>query len=304
MQAFKPKKKPLWENPILQIAVIVVIAALLVKNIMGNSATSLMGKRARQSQGFTRSERKSGSTSQAEDQNEEEAYASSTAENAAETDATTSKNSAEKNQPNGKTRAAAAAGMTASGTALADVQNPQAASAGYNYRLRFAEISNELANKWISDSNSQGLYEPKGDYSVGILNDFSSRREIYKGHLKEANIKIKLGESGVNLSGVMSDDGAQLIGFATAVELKSADNYSQQGSITVTKNSRQQGVENFESDFELPRGSALFILGALKTENFAAERDKLLMPPFQILKSPDFMTHKTQFVIILQPDYK
>jgi hypothetical protein len=282
MQAFKPKKKPFWENPVLQIAVIVLIAAFLIKNILGNSATKMPGKRTVFSQGFTRSEKRAGSSDESAES--ESAFASSSEQQP-------------KNAPAANTAGAApAAPKAASGPVLVD---PDIAT----FTVHYAEISNELANKWTVESNNAGFFQSLPDYSVGILHNASEKREDYKQHLKEADIKVRLESSGVNLSGVMSDDGSQLIGLATSVELKSMEGRSMQGNIVVTKNSRE-GTEVYPAEFDLPRGSMLFILGALKSENFAAERSQLQMPPFNILKSPDFMTQKTQFVIILKPVYR
>ncbi len=71
----------------------------------------------------------------------------------------------------------------------------------------------------------------------------------------------------------------------------------------MTKNNGPN-AESYPAEFNLPKGAVFFIAGALKMENFANERTRLNMPPFQVFKSPDFMTRKTEFVIILEPDYK
>ena len=195
--------------------------------------------------------------------------------------------------------------LNVAGSALGEVGTSAGGDNGsVNFKLTYAEISSEMAAKWSNDANNLGFFQSLPEYSVGILYDFRKRGDTLKQNLKTADIKVLHGSSAVNLSGVMTDDGSQLIGFATSVELKVAEaGQGLQGSILVTKNSRQ-GTENFPSEFELPKGAAIFILGALKTENFLSERSKLQMPPFQIFKSPEFMTHKAEFVIILEPDYK
>ena len=240
MQTYKPKKKPFWENPLLQIAVIVIIAGLLVKNIMGNSATSILGKRTQHSQGYTRSERKGSA-----DSNGESAFASSS-ESEADSDGVD-------NTRGALNRSAATAEKSADG--LADGSKALGAggtaagadNGAITFKLMYAEITSELAAKWSNDANNLGYFQSLPEYSVGILYDFRKRGDSLKQILKAADINVLHGSSAVNLSGVMTDDGSQLIGFATTVELKPAEvGQGLQGSILVTKNSRQ-GTENFPS---------------------------------------------------------
>nr|AIA19194.1 Unknown Function [uncultured bacterium] len=157
-------------------------------------------------------------------------------------------------------------------------------------------------SQWVNESNSTGLYQSLPEYAVGILNDFKKRNDKFQ-TLKSADLKIQAGKSASDVSGVMSDDNTQLLGLTVNVELKSFENEILLGSILVNK-SGSQGSEGYPSEFELPKGSAFFLIGALKVENFQTDKNKLTGPPFQIFKSQDFMTRKTEFVIILEPVYK
>jgi hypothetical protein len=170
------------------------------------------------------------------------------------------------------------------------------------FRLTYAEVPVEVVSQWITDSNNLGLYQRLDEYAVGILTEFKKRNDRYQ-TLKTADLKILAGSSASNLSGVMNDDNSQLLGLTVNVELKSFENETLLGSITVNKAS-SQGTESYPSEFELPKGSAFFLIGALKVENFQTDRNKLTGPPFSIFKSQDFMTRKTEFVIILEPVYK
>jgi hypothetical protein len=172
----------------------------------------------------------------------------------------------------------------------------------HTLKLTYAEVPVETLNRWITLSNSAGLYQSLTDYSVGILTDFKKVTDKYQS-LKSTEMHLPLNLSNANWEGVMNDDGSQLIGMTVNVEIKSADNETLLGSINVNK-SGSQGAEAYPSEFELPKGSAFFLVGALKVENFQSDRTKLTMPPFQIFKSQDFMTRKTEFVIILEPVYK
>jgi len=193
-----------------------------------------------------------------------------------------------------------ATGVTgsAAGTAATKANDPNL----HTLKLTYAEVPVETLNKWITTSNSAGLYQSLTDYSVGILTDFKKLTDKIQ-ILKSTEMHLPLNLSNANWEGVMNDDGSQLIGMTVNVEVKSAENETLLGSINVNK-SASQGTEAYPSEFELPKGSAFFLVGALKVENFQTDRAKLTMPPFQIFKSQDFMTRKTEFVIILEPVYK
>ena len=305
MQSFRPKEKPFFkalvENAAVQVIVLLFIAGFVGHKILNGSATQLLGQRAPHSQGFTRSQKKANSTDAAE--NSSSAFDSESGSGpTADENESARRQKISDNTPSRKLKEAmTGAGATAASGTAEVFAGADAGTVTFN--LTYAEIANEVVNKWIYDSSNLGLYQSLPEYSVGILYDFKKRGDVFKQSLKTASLKVRFGSSASNLAGVMSDDGSQLIGFNSGVELKSGENEALHGSITVTKNSRQ-GSEVFPSEFELPKGAAFFILGALKTENFLSERSKLQMPPFQIFKSPDFMTHKTEFVIILEPDYK
>jgi hypothetical protein len=171
-----------------------------------------------------------------------------------------------------------------------------------SFHITYAEVPADVISQWVNESNSTGLYQSLPEYAVGILNDFKKRNDKFQ-TLKSADLKIQAGKSASDVSGVMSDDNSQLLGLTVNVELKSFENEILLGSILVNKTS-SQGSEGFPSEFELPKGSAFFLIGALKVENFQTDKNKLTGPPFQIFKSQDFMTRKTEFVIILEPVYK
>lgn len=172
----------------------------------------------------------------------------------------------------------------------------------HQLKLIYAEVPVETVNRWITLSNSSGLYQSLPEYSVGILTDFRRLTDKFES-LKTTDFQLPIGVNNSKVEGVMNDDGTQLIGMTLNVELKSAENETLLGSISVNKTG-PQGLESYPSEFELPKGSAFFLIGALKVENFQMDRTKLTMPPFQIFKSQDFMTRKTEFVIILEPVYK
>jgi len=191
----------------------------------------------------------------------------------------------------------------ASGATLTEAPTPPTAvSFKVSFKVTYAEISADVLAKLIEGSTGLGLYQILNTYSAGIINDFSKRSDDFKQTLKIADIKLSLGTTNSHLSGLMSPDGSQILGLVTSIEYKSNDNELISGEITVA-NSSSQNNELYPAEFNLPKGAAFFIIGALKQDSFSADRSKLTMPPFQIFKSNDFMTRKTEFVIIIEPNY-
>ena len=168
------------------------------------------------------------------------------------------------------------------------------------FRLTYAEVSNDVLQKWIADSSQAGLFQNLQSYSVGIITDYTKRNDKIVQFLKTAEKKLNLGQSETNLSGSMSDDGSQMIGLSVIYDFKSVESGSAHGNITVSRMNRQIR-ESYPSEFDLPKGAALFIVDTLTSQNFLTEKRSLNMAPFQVFKSPDFMTQKSKFVILLEP---
>ena len=306
MQAYKPKETPLFTKVIsstaFQISVLAVVALIAVQFIFNNSKTQKISQKTKRVQGVVRSE--TGRTyAQTEagadgDESETETDIPSVGNSGFENSSRTAKG-AESDSAHGATNAAT------------DKLNSKTVGTGEQDALlqgklnvTYAEVPVETINRWITESSNLGLYQSLTDYSVGILPDFRKRNENFT-ELKTYNVEFKpqVG-SNTNISGVMSDDGNQLIGFSTMIEKTGRLNDGTLlGQITFSKRGRAES-ETYPSEFELAKGSAFFMIGALKVENFQSERAKLQMPPFQIFKSNEFMTRKTEFVIIIEPDYK
>ena len=171
------------------------------------------------------------------------------------------------------------------------------------FHVTFVEIQNDTVNRWIADSSSLGLYQNVSDFSVGVLPDYKKRSDLSFQVLKIFDKKIALGQTETELSGRLTEDGSQTMGLTTSIDYKSHENGTVHGSLMITRNHRQ-GRESFPIDFDLQKGAAFYIVGVLKRNHFQNERNFLTTPPFQIYKSADFLTQKTEFVIVIEPEYK
>lgn len=173
-----------------------------------------------------------------------------------------------------------------------------------NFKITYAEVSTSLISKWINESSNAGQLQSQSDHSLGVLTDFRKKIDSGFQSLKVSEKKLSLGQADTQLSGSVNEDGASIMGLATHIEFKSNENNLIRGSVSINRNNKQSS-DAFPSDFELPKDSALFVVGILKQNSFTqAEKKELSMPPFQIFKSIDFMTQKTEFVIVIEPVYK
>lgn len=171
-----------------------------------------------------------------------------------------------------------------------------------SFQLTYAEVSVEILARWIAESSRLGLYQNLQDYSAGILPDFKKRNDPIQTVLKTLTKKLSVGQVETFLSGSVADDG-QMVGLNASLEMKSLETAGVQGSLTITRASRASR-ENYPAEFELGKGAAFFVVDTINRQSFPNEKESLGMPPFQILKSPDFMAQKTKFVILLEPEIK
>lgn len=188
-------------------------------------------------------------------------------------------------------------------TAAADSHDSAEATNGVLFKLTYAEVHRDVLQRWINDSSAAGLFQNLNEYSAGILPDFIKRGDRINQFLKTSEKRIMIGQSETNVSGKMSDDGSQVTGLTTNYDLKSFEAGTVRGSVTVSRTGRQNR-DRFPAEFELPKGAVFFIVDTLTPQSFVSERQILNMAPFQIFKSPDFMTQTTKFVILIEPIVK
>lgn len=168
------------------------------------------------------------------------------------------------------------------------------------FQVTYAEVTHEVLTRWIANSSALGFYQSLPQYSAGILTNFQSKKTELKQSLSSFDLRLLAGSASSNVSGTMTDDGAQLIGLITSIEFRASENNTVSGSLSITKNMGSTN-ESYPAEFHLPKGTSFFIIGALRPTDFADEKSTLYMPPFQIFKSPDFTSGKTEFVIIVEP---
>lgn len=292
MHSFKKKEKPpiikLLTSATFQIFILLLIGLLVGQSLFKNQDSRSWFKQITHFQGFTKSKSTAHFDSNPNSDNFETHLSNAASQN----------NSAESDAENKIASSALAATSMPMGT-TSDAQNLSSVV----FKVKYVEINADILAKWMSESTQLGFFQNLDNYSAGILPDFKKRKNPAFQIIKTFDIKLSAGASASNLSGILSPDGNQFTGLLTLLEFKTLEDDILHGNVYVTK-SGLQGTESYPAEFVLPKESIFFIVGALKPHHFASERSKLDMPPFQIFKSADFMTRKTEFVIIIEPDYK
>ena len=167
-------------------------------------------------------------------------------------------------------------------------------------KFTFVEINrNDLLN-WINESQRLDLYQSMTDFSVGIIPNYKSRFQTTYKELKSEQKKLFIKKPQALLFGKTIEETSEFIGLQTNLDLKSKENQSTKGHVNITKVTRY-GKTELPIEFELSKDALFFIhwktaLVGLENENFLFST-----PPFQILKSQDFLSQKSEFIILIEP---
>jgi len=310
MQSYKPKSVPLltkvFQSTTTHVILLLVGALFVGQYVIRSEEPQRWVQKITRSQGITKSKAKFNDTT---------TDGSGVAESASEAENHTDQLASLRNkelavnanveQPIqvGASASGAFEGSVATSTGSAAASAREANVTEPTFRILYAEVATATVNRWISESSNAGLYQNLQEYSAGLISDFRKKMDTTVRVLKTAEKKLAPGQGDTNFSGTVGDESGQIIGIASNIEFRSQENGSVHGTIVVNRTQRQ-GRENFPAEFDLPKGSAFFMLGAVRPNSFVAEREQLNMPPFQIFKSPDFAARKTEFVIILEAEYK
>lgn len=194
----------------------------------------------------------------------------------------------------------AAAGAQSAALAKGDSEQTKTEPGAVMFKVRYLEVSREVLQRWINDSSSTGLFQNLQDYSAGILPDFNARGDKILQYLKTSEKILSPGQSEEQITGKTLDDRTTVMGLSVHYDFKSMDAGSVRGSVNIGRLGRQNR-DVFPADFELRKGAVFFIVDILTPQSFPIERRDLTMAPFQIFKSPDFMTQNSKFVILIEP---
>ncbi|MBC7743198.1 MAG: hypothetical protein H7061_13445 [Bdellovibrionaceae bacterium] len=301
MQAFKPKEQPflkkLLQSGLFQIVLLVLTAILIGQYIIRNDRTPLWSNKITRTNGASRVAAPppiSNSPNSATIIN-----GNSTGSLSQDLSPAKKSDLADlKNQEIAVPKSESA--LIAAGTNRVASANAPSANENVSttFKITYAEIKREVLAQLINESESQGLFQNLQDYSAGIISDFRSHSNLNMTVLHSDQKRIQLGQRAASFASASGDRSASL---NTVIELRGNDNGTVRGRIAIER-LLSQNSGRFPAEFDLPRGAAFLMVGVLKPMQMS---EKVInTPPFQVYKSHDFMTQKTEFVIIIEPDYK
>jgi hypothetical protein len=187
--------------------------------------------------------------------------------------------------PNLKTMAASATLPTTTAAAMA------AAAPSVNIKISYYEVSRTILSYWIQ--NSRAPIDVEAAFNTGVIN-----RKLFDDQVRYTALKSESTKTVLNAKANFKSD-ANKDGIMIGLESEISMNSLNSGSISITKTT-SQGTDNIRTFINLPSDSIFFLhwkndLIGLQNEAALAE-----VPPFQILKSRQYLEQKTELVMIIE----
>lgn len=187
--------------------------------------------------------------------------------------------------PNLKTVAVSASLPAATAAAVS------AASPSVGIKISYYEVSRTILSYWIQ--NSGAIVDSEAAFNAGVIN-----RKLFDDQIRYAALKTESTKANLNTKANFKSDANKdgvLIGLESEVSMNSLNS----GSLVITKTT-SQGTDSIRTFINLPPDSIFFVhwkndLVGLQNEAALSE-----VPPFQILKSRQFLDQKTELVMIIE----
>lgn len=181
-----------------------------------------------------------------------------------------------------------------------NLENVDSENISAEVKFTFAEISRNDLAAWINESQRLELLQMNNDFSAGILPNFKSKFQNSFKELKVESKKIFLKKPQALLFGKTIDETSEFMGFQANLDLRSVENQTTKGHLNITKISRYEKTE-LPIEFELQKDAIFFMNWKTAMTGFENENLLFTTPPFQILKSADFLNQTTEFIILIEP---
>lgn len=166
-----------------------------------------------------------------------------------------------------------------------------AATPSITLKVSYYEVSRTILAYWIQ--NSQAASDADSAFNAGMIN-----RKLFDDQIRYAALKTESTQANINAKTNFRSDANKdgvFIGLSSEIVMNSATN----GSLTITK-TISQGGDGVRAYISVSPDSIFFIhwkndLVGLQNEAALSE-----VPPFQILKSRQYLEQKTELVMIIE----
>lgn len=202
---------------------------------------------------------------------------------------------------------APSASESKSAPATLDNRNVAASSKNGEHELRviYAEIPRKILLELFEESQSIGQFIDFEDYQAGILSDFDRRIESKEIQvLAEEKKPFTIGQPINWFAGIKDRNDLSLkIGFEIFIDMSLTDN-TWKGNLDMQRSWREAPSfeiqrKNYPAMFEITPKSVFFVSGFLPRRSIPADEDGLsALPVFKILKSQNFQSGRSEFVVI------
>lgn len=316
MESYRPAAPPLWKrvfgNPLIQLSVLVVVAAAVSVTLYQKGQQNLERRVSYlKSSVQIQSSHNTPSTeaSNLEETKEPTTPATEQASQLPDSDASDGSITATK--------------VTAAGAATSPSPTKEAATAGAGKEARnlakvgaahltvyYAEVGRNTLGNIFSDSRGTGQFMNFNDYSAGILPNISrllKAPQILVLHKEERSLD---GAKTLQWFYGIKDrrDPRVEIGLTTFFEINEMEGNNLRGNIEIQRTWKEMGSSGFEIQrksfpaiFEIGNDSGFFLSGVMPTQsNLENEQELTAIDVYKILRSPRFRDGNSEFVIFVE----
>lgn len=161
-------------------------------------------------------------------------------------------------------------------------------------KVSYYEISRDILNFWIQNSRIHS--ESDTPFSIGLVN-----RKLFEDQIRYSALKSESTKVSINLKTYFRSDANKdgiAIGLNTEILMSQLGNGRIAGSLSITKTTAQGG-DGLRTYFDIPKDNVFFLHWQNDLLGLQNEPLLLSIPPFQILKSRQYLDKKTELVMII-----
>jgi len=313
--AYKPPAKPisqkLLESPVAQLTVVALIIFAVASVLMKKEDRSLRD-RVNYLKGNLQISSQKKTLSTIDNENPSSDGTSSTTSASPSTPLSSSQNTGL--AADSATSASAASATTATSDRARSNERADSAAVSrstYELKVSYYEVSTRVRDLLIEESRHTGQFNNYGDYMAGMLTQFHRRLGSFGKEsvfLHSQQKTIENGKATSWFTGLQSANTEAHVGINNSVELSEFEPGQFKLNFEVLKSWKDNSDPNssltktsYPAQAEMPRSGATFISNVLTATSPLENEDYISsVPPFGVLKSPNFRQGITHFIIVIE----
>lgn len=181
----------------------------------------------------------------------------------------------------------------------------------YVAHIYYAEVNYRALMQIYEESKTTGQFNSFGDYTAGIFSGFDKKVNLTNSQIKilqKIDKNLDVNKPLQWFIGINQRDSDQEVGFLHYLELSDTDGSAFKGNLEIIRSWKESpeashlpSIKNqYPAMFELSKDSGFFITGLMpRTANLESDEALLSLDLFKILKSSQFKSKTSEFVIFI-----